>query len=49
MCGKGKTFAVAALAFGLGILAALFLPRGFLVGLEALLILTAGVLLFLKR
>lgn len=49
MCGKGRVFAVAALAFGAGILAALFLPRGFLVGTEALLILTAGVLLFTRK
>ena len=49
MCGKGKLFAAAALAFGLGVLAALFLPRGFLVGLEAALILTAGILFFCKR
>ena len=46
MCRKGKFFAVAALAFGAGILAALFLPRGVLVGLEAALILTAGILFF---
>lgn len=49
MCGKGKLFAVAALSFGAGILAALFLPRGVLVGLEAVLILTAGILFFIKR
>ncbi|MBP5288920.1 MAG: hypothetical protein J6Z79_03500 [Clostridia bacterium] len=45
MCGKGRCCAVAALAFGAGVLAALFLPRGFLVGVEALLILAAGILL----
>lgn len=48
MCEKGQIFAVAALSFGAGILAALFLPKGFLVGLEAVLILTAGIFLFKK-
>ena len=46
MCGKYRLFAVAALAFGAGILAALFLPKGFLIVLEAILILTAGILFF---
>ena len=46
MCNKGQIFAVAALAFGAGVLAALFLPRGLLIGSEAVLILTAGILLF---
>ena len=48
MCGKDRLFAVAALAFGAGILSALFLPKGFLIVLEALLILTAGILFFKK-
>ena len=48
MCGKDRIVAVAALAFGLGVLAALFLPRGFLIVLEAVLILAAGILFFTK-
>lgn len=46
MCRKDSVLAVAALAFGAGILAALFLPKGFLIALEAVLILAAGFLFF---
>ncbi|MBQ3865478.1 MAG: hypothetical protein II776_01150 [Clostridia bacterium] len=48
MCGKDRIAAAAALAFGLGVLAALFLPKGFLIVVEALLILAAGILFFIK-
>lgn len=48
MCRMETTLAVAALAFGAGILAALFLPKGFLIVVEAILILAAGILFFRK-
>lgn len=44
----GKTIGVAALTFGAGILMCALLPACVLVCIEAALILTAGVLLFVR-
>jgi len=44
----GRTLGIAALTFGAGVLMCALLPAGVLVCIQAALILTAGVLLFVR-